>query len=765
MLMTALGMKEFDSNQEEIRAVDVFDGDRFLLASDGLTDNVDDDQLMAIIDEYDNPQQGADRLGQEALANDAGERHNLRVVLCAKRIEATSICKNAKFHDLGATDVAVQVRVIMAARATNERKRKGKSRDEVAQSLIDAVCRRLAQDQRVRRTLPARGRLHIDRQLPFLCVYRQPPEYEDAGTEKLVKSEASYLIAPGSPSFRTSIGELVTRVVETLSSEFGAFLVVEIWAAPEGGRANDPAVPTVLPAFTVHAPRSSKMNRTVDALVKSLKRIRVLKQGVEVEVIRDGQEHPPGFQPLMSGEQARELNCSLLGIAVPPVFRSPESTTEFPLLARSLRHGLSLALRQTYFEFARSYTTHRPPHYHALGRKAVVKAVWEIDRQLASVSNQFDYLLQLTPVNTGGAWKQFQRERFERIPEFHYRPLPVDPAVLKRELYKIPIERVEDPALQRLFQEKQEELELKITMLRDRDTPRFLYESLQLFGGVQDELLLLANDLLKQVSRRNSLEKDRKVTAEEFAECAEAEFDFYRQTSADFKAKTRVTGEVSGLIVSRGKLLINADLSLPASRVSALLAHEVGTHLLTYYNGRMQPFQQLYSGLAGYEELQEGLAVLSEHLVGGLSKSRLRQLAARVVAVRQLTDGASFVDTFRTLDNDYGFTRRTAYNITMRVYRGGGLTKDAVYLRGLQAVLRYVQKGGDVNLLLVGKMAVEHIPIIRELQHRNVLKSAPILPRYLQDAAAIDRLEGLRGTNGSVADLVDQPTVKNGVNS
>ena len=111
----------------------------------------------------------------------------------------------------------------------------------------------------------------------------------------------------------------------------------------------------------------------------------------------------------------------------------------------------------------------------------------------------------------------------------------------------------------------------------------------------------------------------------------------------------------------------------------------------------------------------------------------MRQLAARVVAVRHLTDGASFVETFRSLDRDYEFNQRTAYNITMRVYRGGGLTKDAVYLRGLEAILRYVQKGGDLNPLLVGKMAIEHIPIIKELQYRNVLKPAPIVPRYLQN--------------------------------
>ena len=138
-----------------------------------------------------------------------------------------------------------------------------------------------------------------------------------------------------------------------------------------------------------------------------------------------------------------------------------------------------------------------------------------------TVSNQFDYLLQLTPVNPNAAWKQFQRERFEKVPEFHYRPLPVDPAILKRDLYKIPIERVEDPALHRLFQEKQEELELKLTMLRDRDTPQFLYESLQLFGGVSDDLLKLANDVLNQLSGKGGKEKGRHLDAHEFAKLAE----------------------------------------------------------------------------------------------------------------------------------------------------------------------------------------------------------------------------------------------------
>ena len=478
----------------------------------------------------------------------------------------------------------------MTVKKKSRRATTPKSKLEISPALIDVVCQRLARNLHVRRTLPGKGRLHIDRQLPFLCVYRQPANYSDAGTERLVKGEASYLIAPGEARFRGSLSDLVREVAGTLSVEFGAFLILEIWATPDGGRANDPAVPSVLPTFTIHAPATATMTRTAEVLASRLRRVKILKQGVEVEVVRDGRAYPPTMRPLLTASEAHACNCSFIGIAVPPVYRKENSTAEFPLLSRSLRHGLSLALRQAWFEFSRSLTTHRPPHYHALGRRAVVKAVWEIDRQLATVSNQFDYLLQLTPVNANSAWKIFQRNRFERVPEFHYRPLPVDPTLLKRELYRIPIERAEDPALQRLFREKQEELELKLTMLRDRDTPRFLFESLQLFGGVRDDLLHLATSLLNQLSGTGNRDKGRTLNADAFAERVEAECDYYRQSCSEFRARAQVTGEVSGLIVSRGRLLINSDLRLPQSRVEALLAHEVGTHLLTYYNGRMQPF-------------------------------------------------------------------------------------------------------------------------------------------------------------------------------
>jgi uncharacterized protein (TIGR02421 family) len=625
---------------------------------------------------------------------------------------------------------------------------------QISPALVAQVRKRLTLNKPVRRTLPGKGRLHIDRQLPFLYVYRRPAEREDPDTERLVTGAAAYLVAPGSPEFHGQVSSLVRGAVETLAGEFGAFRIVELWAAPERGRATDPARPEELPTFTVHAPKSGLVG-PIETLEKRLARIRILKGKVAVEVVRDGKVHPPEMRPFLSGAEARALNCSIIGLAVPPVYRSAKSQKAFPSLFRSLRRSLGLALRRSVFDFARSQTTHRPPHYHALGRQAVVKVVWEIDRRLAEVSDQFDYLLELTPVNVGDAFRQFRRERFERMPEFHYRPSAFDPELLMRQLYDIPIERVEDPALQYVFREKQEELALKIAMLRDRDTPRFLYESLQLFGGAEDDLLQLAGDLLDRLTVGSPPRRTSKaVDAETFAELARKEFESYRDAYPAFSARAQVIGDVAGLIVSRGKLLINKSMSVPAARVGALLAHEVGTHLVTYYNGRSQPFRQLYSGLAGYEELQEGLAVLAEYLVGGLSHGRMRQLAARVVAVRHLTEGASFVDTLRILERVHGFPQRSAYSITMRIYRSGGLTKDVIYLRGLRAILGYVSKGGDLEPLFVGKIAEEHIPLVRELQYRKVLGPAPIRPRYLEDPEALRRLEGLRNEGVSVLSLV-----------
>lgn len=612
----------------------------------------------------------------------------------------------------------------------------------ISDRFIKSVCTRLAENKQVRRTLPDRGRLHIDRQLPFLCVYRYPPRSKDAGTERLVMGQPSYLIASGDKQTRESLSKLIKNITQTLSREFGAFLILEIWSKNE----NDTDTPTVTPEFRIAAQSHLSPFRTVETLAEALRLVRVRKQEAAVKIVRNRKITPSDLPALLPTPVLKEIGCAIIGLEVYPIYRSPETDEVFPIIRRLLAREITGALQKTFFQFSRTQTTHRPAHFHVLGRRAVVKAVWKIDTELAEISNAFDFLLQVTPINTEAAYASFRRSHFERTPVFYYRPQPFDAAMLKRKLWNTRLESIEDPTLGYLFREKRYELDIQLTMLSHIDTPRFFQGSLQLFGGVDDELLELAEKIVEQVPS-HSRERGSKIRldAMTFAKRVEEELQYYRQQLPEFSANAEIRDDIyTGLMVSKGNLLIGKKTRISDSRANALIQHEVGTHILTYFNGRAQPFQMLYAGLAGYEEMQEGLAVLSEYLVGGLSLPRLRLLAARVIAARSLIDGASFIDTFKILKDTYSFTQRTAFTVTMRVFRSGGLIKDAVYLRGLVGLLDYLKKGGTLEPLFVGKIAAEHIPIIQELQWRKVLKPAPLRPRYIENPNIEEKFNALR---------------------
>ena len=82
--------------------------------------------------------------------------------------------------------------------------------------------------------------------------------------------------------------------------------------------------------------------------------------------------------------------------------------------------------------------------------------------------------------------------------------------------------------------------------------------------------------------------------------------------------------------------------------------------------------------------------------------------------------------------------------VAMRVHRGGGLVKDAVYLRGLQGVVNYIRDGGRLDTLLVGKIAPKHTAVIEELQRREVLRPPPLRPNFLNLPDTHYRIERVR---------------------
>ncbi|MEJ2193412.1 MAG: flavohemoglobin expression-modulating QEGLA motif protein [Ignavibacteriaceae bacterium] len=615
--------------------------------------------------------------------------------------------------------------------------------DSISDQFITTVCTRLAENKQVRRTLPLWGRLHIDRQLPFLCIYRQLNKEDKSLSERLVMGEASYLTASGNRRLQRQLALLISNIVLTLKKSFGSFLIVEVWVEPDNNAASNLSIDP--PTFKIIQLKNTVLFNTIETLEKSLSEIRIRKKTGVVDIVETAQIHPPGLPAIISSAEANQLNCHIIGIEIRPIYRNPRTQDVFPLIHRELQKGFERALRKSFFRFTNDHTTHKPLNYQSLGRWSMVKAVWEVDRQLAEICNGFDFLLQVTPLNNNSAWAAFERNKFERAPKFVYRPLPIDPALAKRRLFEVPIERIEDPTIAQLFREQQLELDRKLTMLIDRGTPGFKYGSFQLYGIVDKSLLKQADEILKQLSPRSRDESaGSSVDAQSFAKRAMQELNYFRNSFPESKSKVMVRDDITGLMVSQGNLLIGKQLKISETRVEALIQHEIGTHVLTYLNGRSQPFRQLYVGLAGYEELQEGLAVLSEFLVGGLTSPRLRLLAARVLAAHLMIDGASFVEVFRELNKGHGFERRTTFTITMRTFRCGGLTKDAVYLRGLVQLLDYIKKGGKLESLFVGKIAAKHIAIVQELMWRKVLHPPPLQPRYFRYPQTAEKLDDLK---------------------
>lgn len=359
-----------------------------------------------------------------------------------------------------------------------------------------------------------------------------------------------------------------------------------------------------------------------------------------------------------------------------------------------------------------------------------------VDHLLTQITEGTRFLLDVTPVDAQEVGEDFLAGTLDE-PEFTYRELETDPEVLEAELDHVDVAGVEDHTLGELLRSKHREAKLQLEMLRSRGTDDFRALSVELYGAVGPSLREQAEGLMSALAQSPGV--GRTLDAEQFLELALAEIERYREIDPDVGIHAEVRPDVSGVLVEGDTLLISADASISAFRAQALIQHEVGTHLVTQVNGAGQPIKVLGSGLAGYDETQEGLAVLAEILSGGLTPFRLRQLAARVLTVHRMLNGASYRDAHQALV-DAGIPPGTAFTTTMRVYRSGGLTKDAIYLRGLVELLEHVAGGGELDLFFLGKFALRDLPLIQDLQERGVLCPARIMPRYLADPDAARRL-------------------------
>lgn len=593
----------------------------------------------------------------------------------------------------------------------------------------------LADGKSIRCDLPGGGRLHIDRPLPFLCVHIAEEGAEPAARD-VAQANASYLIAPHSAAAMM----IIEAIAVPLREQFGTFILFDIGELNQDRFLTDDA--PFLPPFEIALWASADMAEAADTFTAAISDSEARFRTPRVERAAT----PPAREDKSLGH---DLGCSTLAVRFAPVYRQPGSDQIYPELRDRLVSMLFDAGLRAFTRFVEVKNILKPKSHRALGRRAFVDAVSRVDRSMDDVASTFDFLLAVTPINAEAAFEAFKENG--RQPVFLYRPLALQVEAAKQKLFSISFDHLEDPVLHQLYREKQQELDLQLSLISSREKPQFIELGRALYGPVEPALLREARTILAHLADAEPSGDDDAGSEDRIADCyqverrAQAMIAAYHRQWKEFEVSVELRDDLpSGLMVSGHRLLIARSTLMDARRVEPLLSHEIGVHLLTYFNGSAQGLRLFRSGLAGYEGMQEGLAVFSEYLSGGMTAARLRLIAGRVVGCASMLDGATFAETYALLVEEYKFTPPAAFNLVLRLYRGGGLAKDAIYLRGLLALLNHLRSGGALEPFWMGKIAASHFEVMQELAERGLLRLPAVRPLFLETDEGRARLARAR---------------------
>lgn len=356
-------------------------------------------------------------------------------------------------------------------------------------------------------------------------------------------------------------------------------------------------------------------------------------------------------------------------------------------------------------------------------------SLFEIDQNLDRLVRDLDLLNYLNPLNIEQEKKRFFTSKFTEDPVFKYRKIKLDPFKLQRQFFSQRLEDIQDEDIRKLYHDTIYEysglLQCIASVGKDK---KFFYNSLRVFGTPQERDVKNAKFILHFHKEEDAEEMVPRYNADQ----AQAFFKvFGEKYDLDFKIKqtNSITAAAMALTGSR-TLVVKKNRKFSDNDLKILANHEIGVRMLTTSNAMEQPLRIFSHGFSNNSSTQDGLAVFSEYMSDSLSLKRMKELAYRVLAADSLIKGYSFSDTFDLLYSQYKLDKETSWFTTLRAHRGGGFTKDYLYLSGLKKVYDYYSAGKDLGVLLTGKVAMEDESLIRKLR----TKGLAVENRFFTDA-------------------------------
>ncbi|MCD2258962.1 flavohemoglobin expression-modulating QEGLA motif protein [Psychroserpens luteolus] len=341
--------------------------------------------------------------------------------------------------------------------------------------------------------------------------------------------------------------------------------------------------------------------------------------------------------------------------------------------------------------------------------------LFDIDANLNRLVKKIEVLNYINPLNIQREKKQFFSSKFTYDPVFKYPKMKFNGYKLHRLFFSQRLERITDDDIRQLYEDVIYEYSGLIECIETINQGRkFYFNSLKSFGTPTEKDI----DNAKFILRFDDSDFDEEMLPMYSATDAVDYFKEYsKRYDFDYNIKLSTNLSAAAMVLNHSQtLVLHKNHKFSKNQLKVLTNHEVGVHMVTTFNGLAQPLKVFSNGFPNNVETQEGLAVYSEYMSGCLTMKRLKELAYRVIAVDTLNKGYSFADTFDLLYSQYKLNRDKAFSITLRVHRGGGFTKDHQYLTGINRVYNYAKQGGDLDILLTGKVSLDYIDTIKKLQ-------------------------------------------------
>lgn len=362
----------------------------------------------------------------------------------------------------------------------------------------------------------------------------------------------------------------------------------------------------------------------------------------------------------------------------------------------------------------------------------VNKELLKIDKKVDKLVKKIELLSYINPINIEEQKEHFFRSKYLTDPVFKYPETDFDKFKIHQKFFTQPIENIEDEVIRNLYEDVIYYYSGVVQCIETIGKgKKFYYNSLHSFGTPTEQDVENAKFILHFEEEDSNDEIFKPLYT---AKQAETFFkDYGKRYDFSFHIKeSSAMGAIAMVLNNIQTLVLNSNHTFSKNEMGILTNHEIGVHMVTTMNGLLHKLKIFSHGFPNNVETQEGLAVFSEYMSGNLTIKRLKELAYRVIAVDSLAKGYSFSRTFRLLHNFYDLGKEQAFYITTRVHRGGGFTKDYLYLTGLKKVYDFYKSGQDLSLLLTGKVSLEYLEEIKHLLKSNY--AAP--SKYITDSYA-----------------------------